>query len=309
MDGTEDRTLRIAAVQGTPVLFQREATLERVVEHVRAAAGEDRADLVVFPESFVPGYPDGVWRLRPWRDTEWHRRFAQQSVDLGGNDLDPVLEVARETGTWVVLPVTERVASGTLYNTVAYVSPDGDLAGVHRKLVPTGGERLVWAQGQDRLLTVVDVGGVRLGSLICWEMYMPLARAAMYERGVEVLLAPTWDNSDEWVPTLRHVAKEGQLFVVGVTAFLRGSDVPRDLPGADDVYGRDEDELSRGNTTVVAPGGTVVTGPLTGRAGVVVADLDLGRVRTGRRFFDPTGHYSRPDVLRLEVQQPRGPEA
>ena len=297
----------MAAVQGTPAFLDREATLDIVVEHVRAAADEDRADLVVLPESFVPGYPDWVWRLRPWRDTEWHRRFADQSVALVGSDLDPVKEVARETATWVALPVTERVPSGTLYNTVAYIAPSGDLAAVHRKLVPTGGERLVWSNGQEHLLTVVDIGGVRVGSLVCWEMYMPLARAAMYEQGVEVLLAPTWDNSDEWVPTLRHVAKEGQIFVVGVTAFLRGSDVPRDLPGAEEAYGGEEDELSRGNTTVVAPGGAVVAGPLTGRAGVVVAELDLDRVTTGRRFFDPVGHYSRPDVLRLDFRRPGGP--
>ena len=121
-------------------------------------------------------------------------------------------------------------ASGTLYNTVVYIDAHGGIAGRHRKLVPTGAERLVWGNGQDHLLTVVEIDGVRVGSLICWENYMPLARMAMYERGIDVLLAPTWDNSDEWVPTLRHIAKEGQIFVVGVTAFLRGSDVPRDLP-------------------------------------------------------------------------------
>ncbi len=187
-------------------------------------------------------------------------------------------------------------------------APTGEIVGRHRKLVPTGAERLVWANGNDHLLTVIDVGGVKVGSLICWENYMPLARMAMYERGVDVLLAPTWDNSDEWVPTLRHIAKEGQIFVVGVTAFLRGSDVPRDLSDADELYGGDDDYLSRGNTTIVAPGGAVIAGPLIGEAGVVSAELDLSRIAAGRRMFDPTGHYSRPDVLSLRQPADGDPE-
>ncbi len=195
--------------------------------------------------------------------------------------------------------VTERSRSDTLYNTVVYIGATGEIVGRHRKLVPTGAERLVWANGNDHLLTVIDVGGVKVGSLICWENYMPLARMAMYERGIDVLLAPTWDNSDEWVPTLRHIAKEGQIFVVGVTAFLRGSDVPRDLSDADELYGGEDDLMSRGNTSIVAPGGELIAGPLIGEAGVVSAELDLSRIAAGRRMFDPTGHYARPDVLSL----------
>jgi len=128
---------------------------------------------------------------------------------------------------------------------------------------------------------------------------MPLARMAMYERGVDVLRAPTWDNSDEWVPTLRHIAKEGQVFVIGVTAFLRGSDVPRDLSDADELYRGEDDFMSRGNTTIVAPGGTLIAGPLIGEAVVVSAELEQSRIAAGRRMFDPTGHYARPDVLSL----------
>lgn len=131
---------------------------------------------------------------------------------------------------------------------------------------------------------------------------MPLARAALHQQGIDVLLIPTWDNSDEWLSTLRHIAKEGQVFVVGVTAYLRGNDVPRDLPGADEMYGDEEDDLSRGNTTIVAPGGMVIKGPLVGKAGTLEAALDLQRITAGRRAFDPTGHYARPDVLDLTVR-------
>ncbi|MCE9621468.1 MAG: carbon-nitrogen hydrolase family protein [Actinomycetia bacterium] len=291
--------MTVAAVQATPVFLDRDATLAVAAGHV----GKANSELVVFPESFVPGYPDWVWRRPPMSDGEWYARFVANSVRVDSADLDPLRDAARDAGAWVALGITERSESDTLYNTVVYIDDKGAIAGRHRKLVPTGAERLVWGNGNDHLLTVVEIHGVRVGSLICWENYMPLARMAMYERGIDVLLAPTWDNSDEWVPTLRHIAKEGQIFVVGVTAFLRGSDVPRDLPDAEELYGGDEDFMSRGNTTIVAPGGEVIAGPLIGETGVVTATLDLARIAAGRRMFDPTGHYSRPDVLSLDISE------
>lgn len=288
----------MTAVQATPVFLDREATLDLVADHIERA-GSDEADLVAFPESFAPGYPDWVWRHRPWADAAWYERFHEQAVDVAGEELDGVRAAAAAAGVWVALGITERASSGSLYNAVVYVDRQGQIAGLHRKLTPTGAERLVWANGQGPVLTVIDMDGVRVASLICWEMYMPLARAALYERGIDVLLAPTWDNSDEWVPTLRHTAKEGQVFVVGVTSFLRGPDIPRDLPGADEIYGGPDDHLSNGNTTIVAPGGHVLEGPLVGCAGHVSATLDLDRIAAGRRCFDAVGHSARPDTLSL----------
>jgi len=290
----------VAAVQATPVFLDRASTLAVAADAIERASA-DGADLVVFPESFVPGYPDWVWRRPPMSDGDWYARFSAQAVDTDGSDLDVVREAARAAGVWVALGVTERLGSRTLNNTVVYIDAAGEIAGRHRKLVPTGAERLVWGNGHSDLLTTVDINGVRVGSLICWENYMPLARAAMYEKGIDVLLAPTWDNSDEWVPTLRHIAKEGQIFVVGVTACLRGSDVPRDLSDADELYGGDDDWMSRGNTTIVAPGGEILAGPLVGEVGIVSATLDLDRIAAGRRMFDPVGHYARPDVLSLTI--------
>jgi nitrilase len=296
-------TFTVAAVQATPVFLDRAATVEVAARHVASVD----AELVVFPESFVPGYPDWVWRRSPMSDGDWYARLVANAVRVDGTDLDPLRDAARDAATTVAVGVTERSPSDTLYNTVVYIDTTGQIAGRHRKLVPTGAERLVWANGTDHLLTVIDVGGIRVGSLICWENYMPLARMAMYERGISLLLAPTWDNSDEWVPTLRHIAKEGQVFVVGITALLAGSDVPRDLPGADDIYGGEDDWMSKGNTTIVAPGGALLEGPLVGEQGVVTATLDLERIAAGRRMFDPSGHYARPDVLRLDVtMRPRG---
>ncbi|HVL99959.1 MAG TPA: carbon-nitrogen hydrolase family protein [Egibacteraceae bacterium] len=294
------REFRVAAVQATPAYLDRDATLDIVADHI-AQAGADGADLVVFAESFVPGYPDWVWRQNPWCDKDWYARFLHQAVDVSGPALDTARTAAEAAGVWVALGITERSASGTLYNAVVYIDSAGTIAGLHRKLVPTGAERLIWANGHGPLLTVVDIGGVKVGSLICWEAYMPLARAALYQKGVDIVLAPTWDNTDVWVPTLRHVAKEGQVFVVGVTAYLRGCDIPRDLPGADDIYGGEEDFLSRGNTTIVAPGGEILEGPVTGATKTLTAALDLTRIAAGRRAFDPIGHYARPDILALTV--------
>ncbi len=296
---------RVTAVQATPVYFDRDATLDIVADHI-GRAGADGAHLVVFPESFVPGYPDFVWRMTVPNDADWYHRFQDQAVEIDGSHLDTVRAAAAAAGVWVALGITERTRTGTLYNAVVYIDDQGEIAGLHRKLVPTVAERTVWSNGQGPMLTVVDIGGVRVASLICWENYMPLARAALYEKGIDVLLSPTWDNSDEWVPTLRHIAKEGRVFVVGVTAFLRECDVPTDLPGAAETYGGGDAPLSNGNTTIVAPGGEILEGPLIGEAGTVTATLDLDRIAAGRRFFDPTGHYARPDVLSLTVNTPGG---
>ncbi|MEX2655359.1 MAG: carbon-nitrogen hydrolase family protein, partial [Acidimicrobiia bacterium] len=293
----------VAAVQASPVVLDRTATTKKACDLVREAAGEG-ARLVVFPESFIPCYPDWVWRQRPWDDgeSEWHVRFSEQSVTIPGPETQEICEAAAATGTYVAIGVTELSATrGTLYNSLVYIGPEG-LLGVHRKLMPTGGERQVWGFGDGTDLDTHQTPFGRLGGLICWENYMPLARAAVYRNGVDVYVAPTWDNSDVWVPTLQHIAKESRAFVIGVTPYITGAHVPSDIPGRDDLYGGDDDLLSRGNTTVVDPFGRILAGPLVGEEGIVYADLDLNLIPSARRQFDPVGHYSRSDVLRLVVR-------
>ena len=207
---------------------------------------------------------------------------------------------------WVSIGVNERDPAGsTLYNTQLYLGPDGAVAAKHRKLMPTGGERLVWGMGDGSTLAEVDTPFGRLGGLTCWENYMPQARYAMYAKGVDVWAAPTWDTSDVWVPTLRHLAKEGRMYVIGVAPLLRGSDVPADLPGRDELYGGEEDWLSRGLSTIVGPRGEVLAGPLVEQEGILYAELDAARARAARMEFDPVGHYARPDVFRLVVDTRR----
>jgi nitrilase len=252
----------------------------------------------------VPGYPDWVWRTRPWDAvaSTLYARLLDQALVAGSPATDLLARTARRLGIWLSVGASERDEGGaTLYNTLLHFGPDGSLAARHRKLVPTGGERLVWGTGDGSGLTVTDTGFGRLGGLICWENYMPLARAALYARGVDIYLAPTWDNSDVWVPTLRHIAKEGRTYVIGVTACIRAADLPGALPGRAELYGGADDWLSRGNTAIVGPDGAVLAGPLTGEEGIVFAEIDTGKARASRQQFDPAGHYSRSDVLRLTV--------
>jgi nitrilase len=291
----------VAAVQATPVFCDRDATIEKVAELTKEAAGR-QARLIVFSEGFVPTYPDWVWRTTPWGDREWYARWFDQTVDVPGPACDALAAIAREHECYLAIPVNER-DGGTVYNTILYFGPDGALLGTHRKLVATGGERLVWGSGDGSTLTVIDTPFGRVGGLICWENYMPLARAAMYEQGIDVLLSPTWDNSEVWPLSMRHIAKEGRCYVLGVTSCQRGSDVPSDLPGRDDLY-RDDDWLSRGNSIIVDPFGNVLAGPLSGEPGILYAEIDAQQARLARREFDVVGHYSRPDVFHFDVNRP-----
>lgn len=301
---TSPPEVTVAAVQVTPAFLDRDATIERLVALIEEAAASG-ARLIVFPEAIVPGYPDWVWRVPAWSDGAWYQRLWDQGVDIPGPATVALASAARRAGAWVAVGVNERVPSGTLFNTLLYLDPHGNVAGVHRKLMPTGGERTVWGNGDGSTLTVIDMGFARVGGLTCWENLMPLARAAMYQQGIDIYLAPTWDNTDAWGCTLRHIAREGRVFVVGTNTCLHARDVPRSLPGAEELYPGDEDDwLSRGNTMMVGPDGAVVAGPLTGRPGMLTASIDLSVLPAARRQFDPVGHYARPDVFHLAVRQP-----
>jgi nitrilase len=291
-------SVTVAAVQATPVFLDAAATVDKAVALIKQA-GAAGAQLAVFPEAFIPTYPDWVWRVPAWSDGRYIHRLYEEAVRIPGPHTDALAAAARDAGTYVAVGVNE-IDGGTLYNTLLYLSPDGEIVNVHRKLMPTGGERTVWGMGDGSTLGVVQTPFGIVGGLLCWENYMPLARAAMYAQGVDIYLAPTWDNSDVWVPTLRHIAKEGRCYVIGVAPLLRGSDVPADLRG--EVYSDDADDwMSRGFSAIVAPNGDLLAGPVTEREEILYADVDVAAARVARREFDPVGHYARPDVLSLSV--------
>jgi predicted amidohydrolase len=298
-------TLRVAAVQAAPVLLDREATLARVAELTNEAAAGG-AELVVFPEAFVPGPPVWIDTARIWEgDREWFGLLADQAVVVPSAATERLGEIAREAGVWLVMGVNER-GGGTIYNTLLYLGPDGTLADWHRKLMPTGSERTVWGMGDGSTLRSVSTPFGRLGGLICWENYMPLARFHMYAQGVDVWVAPTLATGDAWVATMQHIAREGRLFVIGVNPCIHADQIPASIPNRHALYPPEDSErdggwLMPGNTVIVDPTGAVIAGPVREAEEVVTAELDLALVRDARRFFDPVGHYNRPDVFRLAV--------
>ena len=300
-------SLRVAAVQATYVLMDQAATLDRVAELTTAAAAQG-AQLVAFPEVFVPGTPIWIDTQPIWDDDEdWFRLLAENAVVVPGPATERLAGIARDHGVWLVLGVEEREQNGgTIYNTMLYFSPEGILAGRHRKLVPTGSERTVWGMGDGSTLRVVDTPFGHVGGLICWENYMPLARFHMYAQGVDLWIAPTLAIGDGWIATMQHLARENRMFVVGINPVLHADQIPAAFPHRErlipsaylEKYGP---WLEEGNTVIIAPNGTVLAGPVREKEETLIADLDLADVLIGRRHMDPVGHYNRPDVFRLYV--------
>jgi len=299
--------MRIAVVQRPPRLLDRVGTVADAVAAVAEAAAGGAA-LVVFPEACIPGYPAWIWRLRPGGDMALaetlHAQLLANAVDLARDDLRPLQDAAREHEVTVVCGIDERdseFSRGTLYNTVVVIGADGRVHNRHRKLMPTNPERMVWGFGDASGLRTVDTPAGRIGTLICWENYMPLARFALYAQGVELYIAPTYDNGERWIATMRHIAREGGCWVVGSGCAFRASDIPEAFPARAELYPDADEWINSGDSVVIAPGGAIVAGPLHRELGVLYADIDLAQVGIARRSLDVAGHYARPDVFRLRV--------
>jgi nitrilase len=294
-----------ACIQVEPAILDRSGTIDRVAARTAEAAGAG-AGLVVFPETFIPAYPSSAWAkaLAGWGESGAKEAFAllhRESLELPSADADRLAATAREHGVWLVIGVNELDPErpGTLYNSLLYYSPAGELALHHRKLVPTNHERLVWGQGDGRGLRAIETPLGRIGGLICWENYMPLARFSLYESGVEIYIASTADDGDSWQATLKHIALESRSFVVAPSHFQRATSYPDDFPLKKLLDGRDI--LGRGGSAILAPDGSYLAGPLYDEEGILYAELDPDLLLRERQRFDPAGHYHRPDVLKLTV--------
>ncbi|HKR98800.1 MAG TPA: carbon-nitrogen hydrolase family protein [Candidatus Dormibacteraeota bacterium] len=290
-------TVRVAAAQATPVILDAEASVDKAVRLIGEAAA-DGAQLVVLPETFVSLYPSQIWaRVAAGFsgfDELWDRLW-DSSVDVPGPLVDRLVEECRKHGVHCVIGVNERESDrpGSLYNAMLLLGPDG-LLWKHRKLMPTHHERLFHGVGKGDDLQVADTPFGRVGGLICWENRMPLARYAMYQGGPQIWVAPTADDSDGWLASMRHIAMESGAFVVSVPQFIPRSAFPEDFP----VELPDREVFGKGGAAVIDPQwGEVIAGPLYGEEGMLIADCDLRRALHAKRWFDAVGHYSREDVL------------
>lgn len=304
--------IRVAAVQAAPVFLDREATVEKACQLI-AEAGRQGARLVAFPESYIPTYPDWVWAIPAGEQGLLHDLYAQfltNAVEIPSPATDRLGQAAAEAGVYLVMGLSERnteASGGSLYNTLLYVDPDGRILGKHRKLAPTGGERLVWAQGDGRTLAVYDTPWGKLGGLICWENYMPLARYALYAWGIRLYVAATWDRGDNWLATLRHVACEGRVVVIGCGMALRKSDIPDHFTFKQRFYQKGDEWINVGDSAIVGPDGVFLAGPLREAEGILYADVDLDHLAGSKWMLDVAGHYARPDVFELRVRQDNRP--
>lgn len=298
------RICKAAVVQAAPVSFDRTRTLVKVAD-LAADARRRGAEVTLFPEAFVSAYPRGlgfgaVVGARSAEGREQYRLYWESAIDVPGPHVDELGEIARINATRLVIGVIER-SGGTLYCTALIFGPDGRFLGKHRKLMPTASERLIWGFGDGSTLPVVATDVGRIGAVICWENYMPLLRAAMYAKGVEIYCAPTADGRDTWLPTMQHIAMEGRCFVLTANQFARRRDYPAEY--RTDFGDDPETVISRGGSAIVGPLGNVLAGPDFSGETILTADLDLGDIPRSRFDFDAVGHYARPDVFRLVVDE------
>lgn len=307
--GEISKTVKVAVVQASPALFDREAAILKTCDLIRDISTKG-VDLILFPEAFIPAYPRGlgfgaVIGSRSAAGRRTYERYWANAIEVPGPATEILGKAARDAGVYLAIGVIERESRfgrGTLYCTLVYFGPDGELLGKHRKLKPTGSERLIWGEGDGSTMPVFETDMGRLGGLICWENYMPLARMAMYGKGVEIYLAPTADPRDTWHCTLRHIACEGRCFVLGCNQFLTKDMFPDDLEGLEDLENQ-PDIMCRGGSTIISPLGEVLAGPLYDREGILYADLDMSEIAQGKYDFDVVGHYARADVFKLLVNE------
>ena len=297
----------IAVIQASPLFMDREATISKACKLIKEAAGKG-AKVVLFPEVFVPGYPDWIWRVAPGEmglQQELYARLLEQAVSVPSAATDRLCRAARESKTYVIIGINERNSSasgGTLYNTLLYIDPEGNIFGKHQKLVPTVAERTVWAYGDPSGIQVFETPLCKVSGLICWENYMPLVRYSLYEQGVELYLAPTYDESEVWKASMQHIAREGRMYVMGCCMAYKQEDILAACPELAPYYKEPGEWVNTGNSVIVDPNGEIIAGPLHKEEGILYAQLDLKLLHGSKWNLDVAGHYARPDAFKLTVR-------
>jgi len=295
MPNAYEATFKIAAVQAASVFLDREATIDKACALI-AEAGQNGARLVVFPEAFIPAYPDWVWAVPPGEEAMLNALYAElhaNAVTIPDEATERLCGAARDAEAYVVMGLNERNAEASgasLYNTLLYIDAQGKILGRHRKLVPTGGERLVWAQGDGSTLEAYDTPLGKIGGLICRENYMPLARYSMYAWGTQIYVAATWDRGGPWLTTLRHIAREGRVYVVGCGMALRKADIPDHFEFKQRFYQNEGEWINIGDSAIASPDGEFIAGPLREQEGILYAELDPARMLGSKWMLDVAGH-------------------
>lgn len=295
--------VNVGVVQDSPVFFNKEKTLDKMENSSRAQA-QLGCDLLVFPESFIPGYPRGFdfgakIGSRTAAGKALYAEYYHNSISLQDDSMRRLIKLSADTQMYLVFGITEKLENnGSLYCSMVYISPTNGLLGLHRKIKPTGTERIVWGEADGTSLVSFDTKIGKLGGLICWENYMPLARMAMYQKGVEIYIAPTADSREEWTATMKHIALEGRCFVLGCNQYFTKSMYPEKYK---DLVKNEPEELCQGGSIIVSPQGKVLAGPLFNSSGVLTAEIDLDDILHAKMDFDVNGHYSRKDIFDFKV--------
>ena len=299
-------TIKVAAAQLTPIFLNKEETVNKACKAI-LEAGSNGAKLIVFPEAFISGYPDWVWLVPNYKGAdlnEYYLQLVENAVSIPDTATDKLCKTAKQANINVVIGLSERnteTSNSSIYNSLLFIDGNGIIIGKHRKLLPTGGERLVWAQGDGSTIKSYNTSAGKLAGLICWENYMPLARNAIYESGAQILASPTWDKSENWLQSMQHIAREGGLFVISTCMALRMDDIP-DALSFKKLYPGDREWINTGNSCIIAPNGKLLAGPLQAAEGILYAEIDLQQITKAKRMFDVVGHYARPDVFEFRLK-------
>lgn len=299
-----EEKVKVASAQLTPIFLNKGKTVQKACKAIKEA-GNNGAKLIVFPEAFISGYPDWVWSIPPHQNkilSDYYVRLVENAVSIPDDSTEKLCKAAKEANINVVMGMNERnseSSNSSLYNSLLFIDDKGSILGKHRKLMPTNCERLIWAQGNGSTLKSYSTSVGKIGGLICWENFMPLARNAIYEAGTQILATPTWDKGPNWIGSMQHIAREGGLFVVSACMTLHMDDIPEELKS---IYAKGKEWISVGKSCIFSPSGEIIAGPLDSKEGILYADIDLNDIIACKRRFDVAGHYARPDVFNFSVK-------